>query len=169
MDQPAAKVSPVSLTPRDLRLRRLEAEAYLNVSRIHRVIDRRVAELFQAEGFDDVTPAQANALMILYQAKEPVTARALAQLMSLSEVTVGRFVRALEAEGWVDRSEDPNDSRAMLIRPTAKAYGALPRLINISNALLDEAFVGFDASDVAQLTNLIIRIRENLEQGASAT
>ncbi len=73
-----------------------------------------------------MTPAQANALMILFQHKSAMTARQVAQEMNLSEVTVGRFVRALESGGWVVREPDPNDSRAILISPSRKAYRALP-------------------------------------------
>lgn len=146
-----------------LRHRRLQSEAYLQISRIHRVLERRVAELFVEVGLDDVTPAQANVLTILFNAKEPMTARALARAMSLSEVTVGRFVRALESAGWLSRTPDPNDSRAMLVSPTRKAYRAFPKFLRVSNTLLDEAFGGFAQKDIERIAKTTIQLRENLE------
>lgn len=89
----------------ELRLRRLQSEAYLNLSRIHRELERKVADMFKAAGLRDVTPAQAGVLIHLFQERAPLTARQLAGMMALSEVTVGRFVRALEvSNGLLDRA-----------------------------------------------------------------
>lgn len=145
----------------DLTRRRLQTEAFLTFARVHRLIEHRVAALFVDEGLD-VTPQQGNALMVLFQEKRPLTARALADLMSVSEVTVGRFVKALERDGWVTREEDPNDARARLLQPTRKAYRALPRFIRVSNALLDRAFVDFSEADVRRVVATGERIRTNL-------
>ncbi len=145
-----------------MSLRRAQADAFVTISRIGRLLERSIAGLFDEQGLDDVTPAQANALMILFQAKEPLHARELATRMELSEVTVGRFVRALEQEGWIRRQADPDDSRAMLIRPTAKAYRTLPRFIEVSNALLDRAFAGFSRAETHRIGRVAERVRENL-------
>lgn len=122
-----------------------------------------MAELFVEVGLEDVTPAQGNVLTILFNAKEPMTARALATAMSLSEVTVGRFVRALETAGWLDRKPHPRDSRAMLVRPTRKAYKAFPKFLKVSNSLLDEAFGGFSQKDIERIAKTTIKLRSNLE------
>jgi DNA-binding MarR family transcriptional regulator len=82
--------------------------------------------------------------------------------MSVSEVTVGRFVKALERDGWVTREADPDDGRAWLLRPTRKAYRALPRFIRVSNALLDRAFADFSEAEVNRVVATGERIRENL-------
>jgi DNA-binding MarR family transcriptional regulator len=147
----------------DLERRRLQTEAFLTFARVHRIIEQGVAALFAEEGLD-VTPQQGNALMVLFQEKRPLTARALADLMSVSEPTVGRFVKALERDGWVTRQADPDDARARLLRPTRKAYRALPRFIRVSNALLDRAFAGFCEADVRRVVATGERIRANLRE-----
>ncbi len=153
----------MSLSRTKLRQRRLQTAASLELSRIHRVIEERVAELLEDAGLGEITPAQAAVLLHLFQEKDtPLTARALSRRLSLSEVTVGRFVRALAKKGWVSRKVDPEDARAYLLRPTRKAYRALPRLIDVSNALLDEAFAGFSIKDVDRLRDDLVRIRTNL-------
>lgn len=146
-----------------LRLRRLQAEAYLNLCRIHREIDRKMAALLEEYGLSDVTPAQVNVLTVLYQAQRPMTARELAGMLALSEVTVGRFVRALEQAKWVERQVDPDDNRAILVRPTRKAQNALPRFIALSNAMLDLAFDGFKVGDVRRMASHVEQVRKNLE------
>jgi DNA-binding MarR family transcriptional regulator len=145
-----------------LAARRRQAAAYLDLTRIHRDIERRVTELLAQARLQDVTPAQANVLMLLFQAKASMTARALAQHMALSEVTVGRFVKALEAAGWIDRRADPDDGRRQLVRPTEKAYRALPRFISVSNTLLDEAFAGFTPAEVSRIATTTERLRRNI-------
>ena len=140
----------------------MQTEAFLTFSRVHRLIEQRVAGLFVEAGLTDVTPQQGNALMVLFQEKRPLTARALAEHMGLSEVTVGRFVKALERAGWVVREPDPDDGRALLIRPTRKAYRALPRFIQVSNALLDRAFAGFSEAQVKRVIATGNRLQENL-------
>lgn len=145
-----------------LRLRRLQSEAYLNLSRIHRELERKVADLLDAAGIREVTPAQAGVLIHLFQAREPLTARQLAGMMALSEVTVGRFVRALEAAGWAQRTYDPRDSRAILIRPTPRAYAALPKLLEVSNDLLDRAFDGFSPQEIEAIARTTEKVLGNL-------
>jgi DNA-binding MarR family transcriptional regulator len=146
----------------DIAQRRKQADAALELSRINREIERRVQQLLELEKLDDVTPAQANAMMILFQEKSPMTARQLARQMNLSEVTVGRFVRALEGAGWVKREADPKDTRAILILPSRRAYRAFPRFLNVSNALLDVAFAGFTKKEVETLGRLVQRVRMNV-------
>ncbi len=152
----------MSPTAAQLRLRRLQSEAYLNLSRIHRELERKVADMFKAAGLREVTPAQAGVLIHLFQERAPLTARQLAGMMALSEVTVGRFVRALEGAGWVERTSDPEDSRAILVRPTRRAYAALPKLLEVSNGLLDRAFAGFSAQEIESIARTTEMVRDNL-------
>jgi DNA-binding MarR family transcriptional regulator len=153
---------PASGRPEVIALRRLQAGAYLALSRIQRELEAKVTALFADHGLVEVTPAQANALMVLFQEKRPLTARHLAQLMGLTEVTVGRFVKALVASGFVRRDPDPSDSRAWLLRPTPKAYRMLPRFIAVSNAMLDAAFEGFTDAEIRRIARTTERIRRNV-------
>jgi len=150
--------------PKTLDLRRVQAQAYLTFVAIGRTLEKRVAALFETHGLHDVTPAQANALMILFAAKQPLQARALADRMELSQVTVGRFLKALEQQGWVAREPDPSDARAMLVRPTPKAYRTLPTFIAVSNTMLDQAFEGFSRAEIRRIATVAGRVRENLTE-----
>lgn len=149
--------------PHDLALRRIQADTFVDLARIHRTIDRRVAQLFEEVGLRDVTPAQATVLQALVTAREPLTARQVAQHLALSEVTVGRFVRSLEANGWLKRERDPADSRAMLLRPTDRTYQELPRFLLVSNGLLDEAFAGLSPSTITALGVQLSQVQNNLQ------
>lgn len=150
-------------TTADLAERRVQADTFLNFAQLGRMVDRLVAEMFVEHGLQDVTPAQGGALMILFQERAPMTARQLAERMGLSQVTVGRFVKALHAAGWISRQADPTDARAMLLRPTRKAMRALPRFIQVSNALFDRAFEGFGEGSIRRIAATTERLRANLQ------
>lgn len=147
----------------DLALRRLQTQALIDLTRIRHATERWAEEGFAEAGIEGITPAQANALMVLVQARHPLTAAALARELGLSEVTVGRFVRALEDGGWVERTRDPEDGRAFRLAPTARARASLPRFISVTNGLLDRAFAGLSAEEVARITAALARVRANLD------
>jgi hypothetical protein len=126
----------------DLELRRLQADVLLDLQRIRHASERRVGELLAAEGLE-VTPAQANVLLILIQKRVPLTARQLAAEMALSEVTVGRFVRALEEAGWLER-------------PTSGVHPGL-------DGLLDDCLGGFDADQISTLASMLQHMRQRLD------
>lgn len=83
--------------------------------------------------------------------------------MELLQVTGGRFLKALELRGWVAREPDPGHARAMLVRPTAKAYCTLPSSVAVSNTILDQAFEGFSRPEIRRGATVAGRVRENLD------
>lgn len=147
----------------DLELRRVHAGLLLDFQRLRHLTERRTAELLTAEGLD-VTPAQANVLLALVQNRAPMTARQLARDLRVSDVTIGRFLKALERDGWIARKPDPTDARARLVSPTVKARAALPGFIRVSNAIADQAFAGFDRETVLEMGRVTGRIRDNLSR-----
>jgi len=148
---------------KELALRRLQTEATLSFARLHRELVRHTATIMHEFGLEDITPAQAAVLMVLFQSPEPLTARQVAHEMALSEVTVGRFVRTLEQTGWVERQADDADNRALLILLTRRARKAFPRYTRVSNRVMDEAFDGISESALKSMSKTLAAIGENLD------
>ena len=146
----------------DLSLRILQTETFLEFARLAAIQHQRLRELFERAELGEITPQQSRSLMVLFQARAPLTARELSRRMGCSEVTISRFVRALLDAGWVERARDPADRRAWLLTPTAKARDAFPRFIRVSNDLLDEIFTGFSREEIENLAGVVARIRTNL-------
>jgi MarR family transcriptional regulator, organic hydroperoxide resistance regulator len=143
--------------------RRLQTQIVLDLQRVRHGADRRVAELLAQEGLTQVTPAQANALMALVNAQKAVTGAELARSLGRSEVTVSRFLKALEAAGWVARERDADDSRRVLVRPTSKTRTALARFVRVSNALLDDAFADLGEDEIVKLGGHIAAVAARLD------
>jgi len=152
--------------PDQLALRRRQTQIVLDLQRLRNATERRIGELLEAHDLVPITPAQANALMVLVNAREPLTSADVARDLGLSEVTVGRFVKALLEGEWIARARDPDDGRRFLLTPTGKTRDALPRLVKVSNTMLDEVFAGWSASEVADLGDRMAQLRDRLESHA---
>lgn len=148
--------------PSSIEVRRIQTQGYVRFTRIHRQLDDRMAEMFAAAGIEDITPRQANVLIVLFNEGKSMSARRIAKRLALSEVTVGRFVHALADAGWVIRERSSRDARTMLVSPTQKSFATLPRFIQISNQLLDLAFQGFTRKDMKELGEFMNRVSRNL-------
>ena len=151
----------------DLDLRRQQTDTFLEFARLATIHQLRLHALFAKADLGNITPQQSRALMVLFQARAPMTGRALSRAMGCSEVTISRFVKALVQAQWVVREQDPNDGRAYLLTPTAKARDALPRFVSVSNELLDQIFSGFSKGEMEALASAMGRIRSNLQDQPS--
>lgn len=161
---PSTQPLGASLSETERRQRRAQVETFLDLTRIQQLVERRSAGFFAREGLEDVTPPQANVLLVLMQEGRPLTARRLAERLALSEVTIGRFLTHLERHGWIEREPDPRDRRARLVRPTARTRRTLPRFIAVANTLLDQAFVGFAETELTSLGEAVARVSQNLRE-----
>lgn len=152
--------------PESNELLRVKVEGCLNLIRVHRELDARAVRILEDEGVFGMTLAQATALLILVQARSPITAARLAELLNVSAVTVGRFVRSLEQNRWIRRRPDPGDARAMLLEPTEQTLDGLDRLFVVTDRLMEELYAGFSEREVQQMEAHLARARRNLYRAA---
>jgi DNA-binding MarR family transcriptional regulator len=150
------------VSTKSLQHRFLQAETVLAVERITRSVNRRMEHHFAEAGLKDITPQQAKVLMVLFQAKGSMNAKKLAEELGISQVTVGRFIKALKENGWVKWDRDPEDARAILLGLSPKAYEAFPRFVGISNALMDEVFGAFEGPVFEQFAANVARVHQTL-------
>lgn len=146
----------------DLGWRRLQTEAMLTFSRVHQQILRRTTQRLAEVGLDNITPARANALIVLFNARRPIQAQQLARELGVTEVTVSRVIRRMEEDGWVERTPDPLDGRAMLLQPTAHARAMFGTLVQVSNQVLDDLFGELGRDELQAMSGLVLRVQEGL-------
>lgn len=146
----------------EIQTRRYQTELMLAFSRVHQQILRRTAQLLDEAGIGDITPARANALVVLFNARRPINARELARELAISEVTVSRFIRKMEEDGWVERTPDPEDGRAMLIRTTAYAREQFQPLVAVCNGVLDDLFRDLANDELHALGGLVGKVQHAL-------
>ncbi|WP_395541644.1 MarR family winged helix-turn-helix transcriptional regulator [Neotabrizicola sp. sgz301269] len=69
----------------------------------------------------------------------PMTQAALADLLDVEPMSVSRLLDRMEAADWVRRCPHPEDRRARIVEPTAKAAEAAPQVRAIAEGIYDEA------------------------------
>jgi MarR family transcriptional regulator, organic hydroperoxide resistance regulator len=112
------------------------------IDRIARIRERAnafiLAELAR-RGIAGLVPSHGGILAQLFRQGEVSMGR-LAVLIDRKKNTVTTLVRKLEAAGYVACEKDPEDSRVVLVRPTAKALALRPDFEAISRALLSRVW-----------------------------
>ena len=146
----------------DKRYRKMQSDTFLGFAQIAGLAERRALRLFEEHGVTDITPTQSRVLVILFQAQRPMTASEISARMGLTEVTVGRFIRALRTAGWLTRHQNPDDRRAWLLRPTQRAHDTLPTFIAVSNALLDSVFAALSPAEMEMVAAAVARMQDQL-------
>jgi DNA-binding MarR family transcriptional regulator len=127
------RVKPRAAAPAKLAaavpLARLFAMAY------RQLIDGLHARL-AAHGHHDVRPSYGYVLLAARDA--PVAARELADLLGVTKQAASQLIDAMEAGGYVQRRDDPQDARAKLVALTPRGRRFLATVEAIYSELEDE-------------------------------
>lgn len=116
--------------------------------------DRRVERI-------GVTRAQWT--LIAAVSRHPgATQRTIAAILEVTEVTAGRLIDRLCADGYLERRENPADRRAYCVYLTPAAQPMLERLGDIAAIHEAEMFAGFSQADLERLDELLSAISRNL-------
>lgn len=127
----------------------------LDVTRLLRKhFDRRAAPL-------GLTRAQWRAIKSIHR-HEAITQKALAELLEMEPIPVGRVIDRLQQSGFVERRADPADRRVWRLHVTAKARGVLDDMEVIASGLRDDALAGVSDADLAACIAVLDRIKQNL-------
>jgi MarR family transcriptional regulator, transcriptional regulator for hemolysin len=160
LERKERKVAPRDLsgggvvkTPRGKR-RSVSLKLAIVARRLRMKYDQRVEE-------GGLTRAQWSVLAVVSR-RPGATQRTLANLLSVTDVTAGRMVDRLCADGYLERRENPEDRRAYRVYLTDKARPVLARLSKLSALFEEEVFAGFSDEDLARLDKLLGLMARNL-------
>ncbi len=107
-----------------------------------------------------LTAQEAAVLVRCAEAKE-ISAGKLAQVMGRDKGKITRFIDRLEAGGFVRRESDPGDHRLLIIKLTARARRAVPRLKIIFDQVREQFFAGIQSDDLGRLSSVLSQLQEN--------
>lgn len=108
-----------------------------------------------------LTPAQMYALSVV-RYNEGRSQRSIAETLEVGEVTAGRLICRLEADGWVERRPDCDDGRAMRVFLGEGAAEVLCKLDEIALEEEREALAGMATRDIDELLRALDAISANL-------
>jgi DNA-binding MarR family transcriptional regulator len=99
--------------------------------------------------------------------RQGINQSALADILELDAVTMGRHVDRLERDGWLERRADPGDRRAWRLFLTEASRPTLDRMDRIAAEMQAAALDGVSPADRARLIELLSRIKANLAPAAN--
>ncbi|OLB31316.1 MAG: hypothetical protein DMG41_17050 [Acidobacteria bacterium] len=120
---------------------------------LQKAFDRRFA-------YAGLTAQEAAVLVHCAEANE-LSAGRLAQAMGRDKGKITRFVDRLEAGGFLRRVSDPRDQRLLIIKSTARAERAVPRLKKTFEQVREEFLTGIPSDDLNRLGSLLSALHEN--------
>lgn len=132
-----------------------------DVSRLMRAwFDERAQDL-------GLTKAQWRVLVHL-AAREGVNQRALAEILELDTVTLGRHIDRLERDGWLERRPDPGDRRAWLLHLLPAARPILDDMEGLAERTMAMALAGLSPDEKQQFIEVLTKVKRNIvsESGA---
>ena len=106
---------------------------------------------------------RASWQLIAAVARHPgATQRLIAEALEVREITAGRLIDKLCAEGILERRENPQDRRAYCVYLTSDAKPMLDKIDELAKVHESEIFAGFAAGDLDRLDELLEGIARNL-------
>ena len=105
------------------------------------------------------------AVIALVSRKPGVSQRAIAERLQVTEVTAGRLVERLCADGFLERRGNPNNRRTYFVHLTAAAQPLLDELSVVAAAQEKQTFRGFSTDELDQPEQFLARISANIAIG----
>ncbi|MFD1145616.1 MarR family winged helix-turn-helix transcriptional regulator [Saccharothrix hoggarensis] len=124
----------------------------------HRELENRVFAALAEAGFDDVTPAQARVFHRIGPDGSRLTE--LAEAARITKQTAGFLVDQLERAGYVERTPDPTDARARLVRVAERGLRAIPVGLAAIAEVEREWTAHLGQRRMAALRDALTRLRE---------
>lgn len=117
------------------------------------------------------TPDEAWAVLLLHRVKEngPCRMSELAGQVGLDTSTVSRHVARLARDGYVARSDDPDDRRAARLVLTAKGRRRLASATQARNDLIHAAVADWSEEELRTLSALTERLADALDTRTART
>ena len=123
-----------------------------------RLLRKRFDRLARSFG---MTRAQWGVIAVLRR-DEGINQTAMADIMDIEPITLGRHIDRLEEAGWVERRPDPDDRRAWRIFLTDKVQPVLEEMENIAIEVRNDAMVDFSSMERERFIDNLIRVKSNL-------
>ena len=124
----------------------------------YRTLEIRVHQALAAAGYDDITPSQGRVFANVSPQGSRLTD--LAARAQVTKQTASVLVDQLERAGYVERTPDPTDGRARLIRVAKRGAASVPVVRREIAAVEKEWADRLGAAKMARLRHLLAELRD---------
>ncbi|MFS0762257.1 MarR family winged helix-turn-helix transcriptional regulator [Peribacillus phoenicis] len=88
----------------------------------------------------------------------------LAEMIKVDRTTAARAIKKLEINGFVEKKEDKHNKKIKKLFPTEKGNNVYPFIKSENDYSNIVALEGFSKREVETISNLLQRVRENVEK-----
>lgn len=127
---------------------------------VSRQLNNQLARQLHEAGID-MTAEQWGAIIILLN-DGGMTQGQLGERLHLEKSTVSRLINGLEKRGWIERTQNPHDSRQRIVTPAPTALDTAERCATIARAILETAQGGMSEKEMTLFKSLLQRTITNL-------
>ncbi len=110
-----------------------------------------------------VSGYQARYILSVYD-NEGVSQDKLARIMLVNKSNVARQVSAMEAEGYLERRQSPDDKRVMCVYTTDKGKAIVPLIREVNAAWRNLICEGLSDEDKAELVRILQLLVDNAQR-----
>lgn len=122
-------------------------------------IHRRIITALNAAGFEELRLPH----MAVFQFPGPdgVRPSVLAERAGMSKQAMNQLLRSLEAQGYIVRSDAPDEGRARLVRLTPRGQAAYAKIHDVLRNVEREWSAELGTRRFAELKDLLLRVWES--------
>lgn len=88
----------------------------------------------------------------------------LAEMIKVDRTTAARAIKKLEASGFIEKNDDPDNHKIKKLFPTEKGKNVYPFIKRENDYSNKVALSGFSESEVDTIFQLLQRVRKNVEK-----
>jgi MarR family transcriptional regulator for hemolysin len=143
----------------------IQAELGLLVSRLARIWRRKADQALSAHGLSE---AMATPLLILSRRGKCARQGVLASATGLEGPSLVRLIDLLEAEGLVERREDPTDRRAKMLHITVLGEAKVAEINRVLQRTRADLMKDIPSDDLATTFNVLRRIERTADTSQTA-
>ena len=92
--------------------------------------------------------------------------KTLAERCRLDPASLTRLLQAMQQQGWITRSVDPNDNRVTNVTLTAAGQTVVNQALPRRAAFFEESLQGLSSQDIQTLNNVLSVLERNFAQAA---
>lgn len=124
------------------------------------------AQLFLNQALKDqnLSSAEANVLMFLYNHGDGIPQDTIVAGVEVSKPAISRTINSLEQKGFITRVADLGDKRVRLVSLTSQAREVEARIQQVYAEFVAIAALGVPQAKAEEFTQLMQRVSENIER-----
>ncbi|MCS7461493.1 MarR family transcriptional regulator [Paenibacillus doosanensis] len=132
------------------------------ISQIKQLSNRIFEKLLKENAIEEFNGAQGRILFVLWQ-KDNITITELGEKTSLAKTTLTGMLDRMCAQGHIQRNQDPNDRRQILIALTPQARALSDNYDKVTAQMNELFYRGFSDKEMEQFDSMLAKVLNNLK------